>query len=324
MQNLEAIQKPIERELQRFSEYFASALENEQPEIQEIINYILKMQGKRMRPLFLLLTAALHGEINRKSYVAATLIELMHTASLVHDDIVDEAYQRRNRWSVNALWRSKKAVLIGDYILARGIRTAVDNELYDIIREISFVIEDMSKGELIQADASLSLDISRDEYFEIIRCKTASLLSACSSSGALSTGASPKAVERMRQFGNLLGLAFQIKDDLLDYDQTDRIGKPALNDIKERKMTLPLIEALEGATEPEKKEVRRWLREADNDRAAARKVYEFVIREGGLQKAAAIMEQREREALRLLEAYPDSPYKEALVRYADYILNRKK
>ena len=324
MYSLDEIQKPIERELQRFSEYFTSALENEQPEIQEIINYILKTQGKRMRPLFLLLTAALHGEINHKSYVAATLIELMHTASLVHDDIVDEAYQRRNRWSVNALWRSKKAVLIGDYILARGIRTAVDNELYDIIREISFVIEDMSKGELIQADASLSLDISRDEYFEIIRCKTASLLSACSSSGARSTGASPEAVECMRQFGNLLGLAFQIKDDLLDYNQTDRIGKPVLNDIKERKMTLPLIEALECATEPEKEKVRTWLREADDDRSAARKVYEFVVRNGGLQKAATIMEQQEREALRILETYPASPYKEALIKYADYILNRKK
>ncbi len=324
MQNIEDIQKPVKHELQKFSEYFASALKNEQPEIQEVINYILKTQGKQMRPLFLLLTAGLHGEINHKSYVAATLIELMHTASLVHDDIVDEAYQRRNKWSVNALWRSKKAVLIGDYILARGIRTAVDNELYDIIREISFVIEDMSKGELIQADASLSLDISRNEYFEIIRCKTASLLSACSYSGAKSTGASPEEVNRMRQFGNLLGLAFQIKDDLLDYNQTNLIGKPVLNDIKERKMTLPLIEALENVTEQEKEKIKGYLREANQNKISANKVYEFVLQHNGISKATALMEQKEREALQLLEGYPDSPYKEALIKYANYIMDRKK
>lgn len=324
MPNLKEIQEPVKNELQEFASYFKSAMADDKEVVNEMVEYISQMQGKQMRPLFLFLSAALHGKINEQSYVAATLIELIHTASLIHDDVVDEAYQRRNKWSVNALWRSKQAVLVGDYILARGIRLAVDNNQYEVIGIMAKVIEDMSKGELLQSDASRNLNIGEKEYFEIIRCKTATLLASCGVSGARSVNAPAERVEVIEKFGNLLGLAFQIKDDILDYTKTNIIGKPISNDIKEKKMTLPLIYALDSVGEAEKNTVLEMLHHVDTCPENVAKIRSFVIANKGIEKSQQKMEQIEQEAFELLDNYPDSEYKTALMNFAAYVLERNK
>lgn len=324
MYNLKEIQAPVAQELEKFSQIFASTLSSEKKEVREIIDYIIKIQGKQMRPLFLLLTASMLGKVTDKSYIASSLIEIMHTASLVHDDIVDEAYQRRGKWSVKALWRSKKAVLIGDYIFARGVKLAVDHQLFDVICLIANVIEEMSSGELVQAESSVLLNTTRESYFEVIRCKTASLLSACSCAGAMSVDASKEDIDNMSRFGELVGLAFQIKDDILDFTVGADIGKPLLNDIKEHKITLPLIEALAKVDEKQVREIMLYMHDVDDNPGNLGKILSFVKENRGIEMAYDTMMGIKNEALVLLDRYPESEYKEALIKFTGYVLEREK
>lgn len=322
MSNIKEIQKPIESHIIEFERIFSASLHSDEGAINEITDYILKMGGKKMRPIFLLLCAGLHGEITHKSYISATLIELTHTASLIHDDVVDEAYFRRGKRSVNALWRSKKAVLIGDFILSRGIHLATHHNHYDTIGIISRVMEDMSKGEILQSDASRDLNRSEEQYFNIIRCKTGALLSACAEAGAISAGATSEQIKNISEFGSLLGLAFQIKDDILDYTAASIIGKPTGNDIREKKMTLPLLSALRNSTDQEQKELMRLLKYTDRNEANVNKVHDFVVSHGGITAAANKMAEIKDSALKILENYPESQYKTALIEFAKYVLKR--
>lgn len=324
MSDLKEIQKPIKDSLDEFALFFRQSMICELPFVNEMINFITKNSGKQIRPTLSFLSAALHGPINQNTYVSAALIELTHTASLVHDDIVDEAFQRRGTWSLNALWRSKQSVLLGDYILARGMRLAVQNKLYEIIDTMADVVEQMSKGELMQAEASRRLNVSRDSYFEIISYKTAILLASASASGARSVGASLSQISTMWQYGAKLGIAFQIKDDILDYSKTSIIGKPSSIDIKEKKMTLPLIEALLTVSDKEQESILDKLRSVDSHPEYIGEIRDFVISHGGLESAERAMTSTKEEALSLLSEYEDSPYKHSLIEFANYILKRNK
>lgn len=324
MRTLNDIQKPIKLQLEEFESLFRDSLRSEERSVDEVIRYVYKMGGKKMRPTFVLLCASLFGEINRKSYISALLIELTHTASLVHDDVLDESIYRRNMWSVNALWRSKRSILIGDYILSHGINIASKNGYYDIIEEVSGTMQDMTKGEIMQSESSDDFNISEQRYFEVIRYKTAVLLAACAKLGARSVGADDKDVERITEFGNLLGLAFQIKDDILDYNATSLIGKPYGNDIRERKMTLPLILALKNVSKDEQRQILRLLRRADIKEGNVEKVHDFVVSKGGIDASTNKMNEIKCKAISILDGYADSEFKRALVEFANFILERKK
>ncbi|MDE7133927.1 MAG: polyprenyl synthetase family protein, partial [Rikenellaceae bacterium] len=252
------------------------------------------------------------------------LIEITHTASLVHDDVIDEAYRRRSRWSVNALWRSHQAVLIGDFMLARGIRVATERGLYHLVETMSSVMESMSAGELLQSDMSQRLSVSRDDYFEVVRSKTALLLASAAEAGAVSVGASPDHCARMKRLGELIGTAFQIRDDIIDYSAPDIIGKPSCGDIRERKMTLPLIEARLSVSKGDRDHILSHLMRADSDTASLDKVKSFVIERGGLDKAAAVMRSLADEACALLACYDDTPVKRSLELFVDYAVTRDK
>lgn len=324
MSQVDEIKSPIKANMEEFERHYRRLLVTDIPHIDRMVDFILSGEGKHMRPMLLFLTAALHGDINEVTYISASLIEITHTASLVHDDVVDEAYRRRARWSVNALWRSHQAVLVGDFLLARSIRKAAEHKLYKLIETMSCVIEAMSAGELMQAGLSERLSATKEEYLEVIRSKTALLLGSAAEAGASSVGADEEACERMRHFGELVGMAFQIKDDILDYSPAQATGKPAYGDIRERKMTLPLIEALEDCDKKSREKILYSLSRAADDHKALEEVRDFVIERGGLEKAGAVMESIAEEACSLLEGYDDSPAKQSLLLLADYAVTRKK
>ena len=255
MVSLNQIKTPVKEELNEFEKYFHDYMKSHVSLLNIITRYVLKSKGKQMRPLLVLLSAKLIGKVNISTFHAASLIELMHTATLIHDDVVDESYQRRGYLSVNALWRNKISVLVGDYLLAKGLLLAIDNSEFELLRTVSDAVKEMSEGELLQIEKARKLDINEDLYFEIIRKKTAMLIAASSAGGALSAGANPEETLRMKTFGESLGIAFQIKDDLFDYSAGNKTGKPAGNDIREKKVTLPLIFALKQATSSEKRKI---------------------------------------------------------------------
>lgn len=325
MSKIKEIQEPIKGQLKEFEALYQQLLTvDDNPLIDKMIRYIRRTGGKKMRPTLVLLASAINGEINRHSLVSALLIELTHTASLIHDDVIDESNYRRGMWSVNALWRSKNAVLIGDYILSLGIRTAVREGFYDIIEIISDSMIKMSRGELLQSDSVIEQNISRERYFEVIEGKTGVLLSACAKAGAISSRASQSNVEIMSKFGLLLGSAFQIKDDILDYNAKNSLGKPKGNDIRERKLTLPLITALESVNDAKKRDILKLLKKADYKEENVSKIHQFVIKNGGIELSEAIMQQYEEQALELLSNFPDSLFKNALIEYSKYILKRNR
>jgi len=324
MSQIEEIKRPIKDNIEEFERCYRRILSGDVPHIRRMTDFIAAGSGKRMRPIFLLLSAALHGSVREETYISAALIEITHTASLIHDDVIDEAYRRRARWSVNALWRSHQAVLIGDFLLSRGIRIASEHGLYGLIDTIAAVMEAMSAGELLQADMSQRLAVSYDDYMEVVRSKTALLLGSAADAGARSAGASEEECARMRRFGELVGIAFQIRDDILDYSAADITGKPTCGDIRERKMTLPLIEALSSVSGGERDGVLRHLMRADHDSASLDAVRRFVVERGGLDKAADKMHSLAAEAVALLDSYPDNPVKRSLISFADYAVNRNK
>ncbi|MBC2838961.1 polyprenyl synthetase family protein [Robiginitalea sp. SC105] len=318
------IREPIEKEMELFEKKFHQSMSSQVPLLNRITYYIVNRKGKQMRPMFVFLTAKLlnDGVVNERTYRGASVIELIHTASLVHDDVVDESFKRRGFFSINALWKNKIAVLVGDFLLARGMLLSVDNGDFDLLRIISGAMREISEGELLQLEKARRLDITEDVYYEIIRQKTATLIAACCSLGAASVKPDTEYVETFRKFGERCGMAFQIKDDLFDYGE-NRIGKPTGIDIKEQKMTLPLIHALNSASDRDRKWLINSVKNHNTDKKRVKEVIAFVKDSGGLQYAEQRMLHFKQEALQMLTAYPESPYREALELMVNYVVDRK-
>lgn len=304
--SLDKIKAPVAEELKVFEELFRRSMKSQAPLLDLVLRFILKRKGKQIRSLFVFLTAKSTGQITPATHRAATLIELLHTATLVHDDVVDDANERRGFFSVNALWKNKIAVLSGDYLLARGLLLSVEHGDYDLLKIVSEATREMSEGELLQMEKARRLDISEEVYFEIIRKKTASLIASCCACGARSSGASEEIVSRMKRFGELVGLAFQIKDDLFDYQKTNLTGKPTGIDIRERKMTLPLIYVLNQCNAAEKRLIINTVKNDHDNLARVEQLIKMVIRYGGLDYAKKRMLELREEALGMLDELPDS------------------
>jgi len=319
---LKQIQAPIATEMAEFEKKFRQSMKSDVLLLDKIMNYIVKRKGKQMRPMFVFLSAGVSGEISDATYRGASLIELLHTASLVHDDVVDDANYRRGFFSINALWKNKIAVLVGDYLLSRGLLLSVDNKDFELLKIVSNAMKDMSEGELLQIEKARNLDITEDIYYEIIRQKTASLISSCCAVGAASSQANGQSVEQMKLFGEKVGMAFQIKDDLFDYG-TEDIGKPLGIDIKEKKMTLPLIHALQKSSWMEKRKVIRMVRNNDKS-GSVEKVIEFVRGKDGITYAESVMDAYVEEAMKILDSFEENPYRESLKDMVQFTIERDK
>ena len=319
------IKQPIFNEMELFEKKFYESMTSQVALLNRITYYIVNRKGKQMRPMFVFLTAKMvsAGIVNERTYRGACVIELIHTATLVHDDVVDDSNRRRGFFSLNALWKNKIAVLVGDYLLSKGLLLSIDNGDFDLLRIISVAVREMSEGELLQIEKARRLDITEDVYYEIIRKKTATLIAACCALGARSVIEDEVQVENMRKFGELIGMAFQIKDDLFDYTD-DAIGKPTGIDIKEQKMTLPLIHVLNTCTSKEKTWLINSIKNHNKDKKRVKEVIAFVKNNNGLLYAEQKMVEFQQEALLLLDNYPDSEFKDALILMVNYVIERKK
>ena len=321
---LAALRAPVEADLAHFRTHFRGAMRSDVRLLDAVTQYLLRQKGKEIRPTLVLLAAQMTGGVTEKSYRGAALVELLHTATLVHDDVVDEAETRRGLASVNALWKNKVGVLLGDYLLSRGLLLALDSGDVDLLTTVSTAVRRMSEGELYQIEKARTLDTTEAAYFRIIADKTASLLAACMAIGAMSAGAGAADVERATAVGETLGLAFQIRDDLFDYDAEASAGKPVGLDLQERKTTLPLIAALDRATAPERKRIRGLVRKRTKSRAETAEVVRFVTERGGAAYARARMEALADEAAAGLAAFPASPARDALVGLCAYVVARER
>ena len=325
MSVVDKIKAPIKVEMEKFEPFFRSSMQTKVPLLNVIMNYILRNKGKQMRPMFVFLTSKmLKNEIDKPTYIAASLIELLHTATLIHDDVVDEAYERRGVFSINALWKSKISVLAGDYLLSKGLLLAVDNNEYDLLKIVSVSVKEMSEGELLQIQQSRKLSITEDIYYDIIRKKTAALIAACAACGAKSAGADDDMVEKMRLFGEYVGMAFQIKDDLLDYQNNGSVGKPSGNDIKEKKLTLPIIHVLKNASRVDRKRILSIVKRHNKNKKKVREVINFVIENGGLEYSTNKMHEYKSKALDILAEMPENESKKSLEELVEYVVIRKK
>ena len=323
LSRLKQIQQPVKQHMEVFESKFKTSMSTSVPLLDKITRYIVKRKGKQIRPLFVFLSAGAVGEFNDSVYRAASLIELLHTATLVHDDVVDDSLERRGFFSINALWKNKIAVLVGDFLLSKGLLQSVENSDFELLRITSNAVRLMSEGELLQIEKARRLDITEDVYFEIIKRKTASLIASCCACGAYASGADAEMVERMRDFGEKVGIAFQIKDDLFDYENSSLIGKPTGIDIKEQKMTLPLIHALGNASSSEKRRIISTVKNNNNDPAKVAEVIDFVKRSGGLQYAEKRMEEIKNSAIDMLAPLRDSEYKQSLIDLVNFTTERK-
>ena len=303
MNQVAHIKSPIREELKTFDTYFRESMKTDIPLLDIVLNYMVRRKGKQIRPMFVFLSARVLGEINSSTYTAASLIELLHNATLIHDDVVDKSYKRRGHFSINALWKSKVSVLVGDYLLSQGLLLSVRNKEYDLLEIVSNAVKEMSEGELMQVKNKRKVYISESEYFQIIAKKTASLIASCTACGARSIVADERIVDDFRHFGEKVGIAFQIKDDLLDYERSGAIGKPAGNDIKEKKVTLPLIYALNHAHDKEKKEIKKIFGQPRKNGREVNRIIEFVRHKHGLEYARQKMETIKAEAMQMLQAY---------------------
>jgi octaprenyl-diphosphate synthase len=322
-QSLTNIQAPIALEMKEFEKKFRMLMKSKVLLLDKIMGYIVKRKGKQMRPMFVFLSAGVTGKISESTYRGAALIELLHTATLVHDDVVDDANYRRGFFSINALWKNKIAVLVGDYLLSRGLLLSVDHGDFDLLRLVSQAVRDMSEGELLQMEKAKNLDITESIYFDIIRQKTASLISSCCAVGTTSGGADEKSISQMTLFGEKIGMAFQIKDDLFDYGST-QIGKPLGIDIKEKKMTLPLIYSLREASSQDRKKIRSIVKNNNHRSKNVKAVIEFVKKSGGIDYAHQVMQQYVDEALKILDGFEDSSYKNSLQQMVDFTISRNR
>jgi len=318
------IKAPIRKELSLFEEKFKESMKSDVALLDKITHYIINRKGKQMRPMFVFLSAKTVGEVSEGAYTAASLIELLHTATLVHDDVVDDADERRGFWSINALWKNKIAVLVGDYLLSQGLLLSVDNKRFDMLRIVSKAVKAMSEGELLQIEKARRLDITEDVYFDVIQKKTASLVAACCASGAQSATDDEAVIDKMEQFGNLVGIAFQIKDDIFDYGTGDKIGKPTGIDIKEQKMTLPLIYTLNNVDAATRKNIIRTVKRHNTDKQKVQEVVNLVIETGGIKYADKVMHEYKDKALAILDEFPQSEPKESLQLLVNYSINREK
>jgi len=323
MAELNKIKKPIEREMDEFEDRFRQSMKSSAPLLDKITHYIVKRKGKQMRPMFVFLSAHITGGATEATFRAGILIELLHTATLVHDDVVDDSNERRGFFSINALWKNKIAVLVGDFLLSRGLLLATQHKDFRLLEIVSEAVRLMSEGELLQIEKARRLDIEEPVYFEIIRRKTASLIASCCACGASSAGADEDTVQLMNLFGEKIGIAFQIKDDLFDYENSSLIGKPTGIDIKEQKMTLPLIYALNQATSQERKRIINIVKNNNNDPQKVQEVVEFVRKSGGLPYAESKMIAYQKEALEMLNRFPDSVYKQSLIDLVEFTTKRK-
>jgi len=305
MLSINNIKKPIAADIDVFEEKFKASMQSSVPLLDRITHYIVKRKGKQIRPMFVFFAASICGGINESTHRGAALVELLHTASLVHDDVVDNSYQRRGFFSINALWKNKIAVLVGDYLLSKGLLLSIDNNDFHLLRIVSDAVKQMSEGELMQIEKVRRMDIGEPVYYEVIRQKTASLIASCCACGAASAGASDEVVEKMRLFGEKIGIAFQIKDDMFDFG-TDDVGKPLGIDIKEKKVTLPLIYSLANATDSEKKRIINLVKNHNDDPAKIAQIVKFVNDTGGLQYAETQMKKYQDEAFEILNTFPDS------------------
>lgn len=321
--SVKEIMSPVETEMGEFENRFRASMKSKVALLDKITHYIIKRKGKQMRPLFIFLTAKMHGEINDKTYDAATLVELLHTATLVHDDVVDDANERRGFFSVNALWKNKIAVLVGDYMLSKVLLLSIENDNPRLLEVVARAVREMSEGELLQIEKARKLDITEEVYYEVIRQKTASLISTCCEAGALSVGRLDEA-ENMRKFGELVGISFQLKDDIFDYGEPGNIGKPTGLDIRERKMTLPLIHVLNTAPKEVRKELINIVKRHNENPKKVRRAVNLVIEHRGIDYAHKKMLEYKQEALNLLKDIPDSDAKTAIMGLVDYTTNRKK
>jgi len=325
MKTVSQIKQPILEEMELFEKKFYNSMSSKVALLNRITYYIVNRKGKQMRPMFVFLIAKMvsNGKVDERTYRGASVIELIHTATLVHDDVVDDSNRRRGFFSINALWKNKIAVLVGDYLLSKGLLLSIDNGDFDLLQIISVAVREMSEGELLQIEKARKLDITEEIYFEIIRQKTATLIAACCSMGAKSVNATNEEVEQMRLFGELIGMAFQIKDDLFDYG-SEKIGKPTGIDIKEQKMTLPLIYTLNNCSPKEKKWLINSVKNKNKDAKRVKEVIAFVKSSGGLDYAVSKMKVFQQEALQILDSYPESPFKNSLILMVNYVIDRKK
>ena len=324
MKLVEQIKLPIKKEMELFETKFKDSMLSKVPLLNRMTYYIVRRKGKQMRPMFVFLVAKMvsNGGFDERTYRGASVVELIHTATLVHDDVVDDSNRRRGFFSINALWKNKIAVLVGDFLLSKGLLLSIDNEDFDLLKLISIAVREMSEGELLQIEKARKLDITEDVYFEIIRQKTATLIAACCGIGAASVGANNETVQQMRKFGEYIGIAFQIKDDLFDYTE-DKIGKPTGIDIKEQKMTLPLIHALNNCTPKEKSWLINSVKKHNQDKKRVKEVISFVKENGGIEYTTTKMNDFKNKALAILRNYPDSEYKHSLLQMIDYVVERK-
>ncbi|MGJ1204767.1 polyprenyl synthetase family protein [Sphingobacterium lactis] len=324
MLTLDEIQLPIKEHLKRFEKTFKASMQSSVPLLDRITRYIIKQKGKQMRPMFVFFSAGLVGGIKESTYHGASLVELLHTASLVHDDVVDNANERRGFFSINALWKNKVAVLVGDFLLSKGLLLSVKNKEFELLRIVSEAVEEMSEGELLQIEKARHLDIKEEIYYEIIRKKTASLIASCCACGASSAGADAETTEKLRLFGEKVGIAFQIKDDLFDFGLDD-VGKPVGNDIKEKKMTLPLIHALSIVDKSQKRKIINLVKNHNEDPKKVAEVIAFVKANGGMDYATEQMLKYQQEAFDILHSIPGGgEYKTGLEQLVRFTTERNK
>lgn len=324
MSAINNIKAPVAQEMDLFEQKFRDSMKSNVPLLDKITAYIVKRKGKQLRPMFVFLSAKMCGEINDSTYRAAALIELLHTATLVHDDVVDDSNMRRGFFSVNALWKNKIAVLVGDFLLSRGLLLSVDNKDFHLLGIVSNAVREMSEGELLQIEKARRLDIAEPVYFDIIRQKTASLIASCCASGAASVTSDLTIQENMRLFGEYTGIAFQIKDDLFDYGKAGDIGKPTGIDIKEKKMTLPLIYALNKASRADKKRIINLVKNHNEEPERVQEVIAFVHQSGGIEYATQRMNEYKDKALSLLDQFKDGDAKNSLRELVNYTTQREK
>ena len=322
MKIIDQLKRPIGEEMELFEGRFSKAMSSKVALLNRITHYIVNRKGKQMRPMFVFLTAKLLGKTNERTFRAASVIELIHTATLVHDDVVDGSDKRRGFFSINALWKNKIAVLVGDYLLSKGLLLCIDNKDFDLLEIISIAVREMSEGELLQIEKARNLDINEEIYYEVIRKKTATLIASCCALGACSVNASQNDIKKMTYFGEKIGMVFQIKDDLFDYGQ-QRIGKPTGIDIRERKMTLPLIYAMKQASPLERRWLKRNFKKNNKNKKTIKEVIAFVKSKGGLEYSISKMHEFQQEAISILDSFPASESKDSLKKLVSYVIDRE-
>lgn len=324
MSDLKQIKEPVKEHIASFEKYFRNSMKSSVPLLDRIMQFIVKRKGKQMRPLFVFLSAEINGGVNEATYRGAALVELLHTATLVHDDVVDDSNERRGFFSINALWKNKISVLVGDYLLSKGLLLSLDNDDYDLLKIVSNAVREMSEGELLQIEKARRLDIEEEIYYEIIRKKTASLIASCCACGAASAGADAAMIEKMRQFGEKVGMAFQIKDDLFDYKNANKTGKPSGIDIRDKKMTLPLIYLLNNSSKASKRRIINVIKNHNNDLEKVSALIREVNDSGGIDYAMKKMISFREEAYNILDTFEDSPSRQSMTDLLTFTTERDK